>query len=210
MARRVHQLAVKYHVGQQDCICTHYFAGTEGGSEAPAGMTNDFQIAMQDVLRAMFRTDITLVDYTSRVVAPVDQQSTPPHVRSVNLPGTRTDLGDALHPFVALGVTVRTDRVGRRYRGRNYWSGAQEADITVGGFTTGSSVFHGLVSAYYTQLLARLGQGSSYTASGFSGVFDWVGFSRTSLEAGAAEADYIRNVESFVVRTAPRSLRSRR
>jgi hypothetical protein len=70
----------------------------------------------------------------------------------VGLAGTRTVSTDILPPWMAIAVNESTGRAGRRWHGRFFLTGGEEADVQQENFVAGASAWLGRAQAYVTAL----------------------------------------------------------
>jgi hypothetical protein len=211
MATIVAELTTHASIAGIECVNVLHFRGPPDGDPDVAGLLEDFDIAMKEKWRATVRTDFEILKTTARKVAPLAATLPAPQERVYNDVGAFgiSGQGDPLPPSYCAVVTFKTASSGRSARGRNFVSGGSEASIDAGGYvvTTG---WGDAVGDYYDQLLDRMGEGSTYGASGFSGVWSWVILSRKRLIAGAPEGDYAHAVTSVTRKRTPCAMRSRR
>lgn len=202
MAQAVLELAIGSENMGQSCIYTHHFFSPDNGITSQEALIADWQGAMQALLTDTVPSTIVFTSITCREVASSALSGAAPTEVAINLAGTRPGFGDLLPPWVVLRVSEKTDVIGRRRRGRSFFSGAADGDMVAGLWDTGSETFFDLCSLYSAAMLDR------YGPSGPSD-FDWVVFSRKSwTDTGWIGSSVI--ITSVVPRVDPSHLRSRR
>ena len=113
--------------------------------------------------------------------------------------GTRSTSGDLLPSFCCCVATLRTDHIGRRFRGRTFLGGSNSEDNQSNGDWGILTFFATMMDAIPVQPDIASGDSTS-TAN-------WCVYSRTQR---AANLDpYASHVQSYQLRTQVHSLRSR-
>jgi hypothetical protein len=115
--------------------------------------------------------------------------------------GTRASSGDYLHPAVCGVATLRTDHIGRRYRGRMFMPGGLlEGDIN-------DLAFNGSINGLWATFLAAIPRQPDIAPPLSNATAHWCVYSRTNRAAGVAT--YAEKITSVDLHTSIHWLRSR-
>jgi len=192
--------------GTQEQVNTFHYDlddGTLGPANSPQDLADTFRDDVRPQLATLFRSSWSLDPV---VVTEEKDPLDPTAPRSswssgAALAGTGTGSAELLPSFVSPLVSLRTDHIGRRFRGRLWLAGNPDEGWQAGGSWTSSimTAFTTIVNA--VPMEPDIAGGSSDASA------KWCVYSRTQR---AANLDpYASAITSFIIRPVAHSLRRR-